>query len=57
MPISFPITPEYQNFLETLKQQILRARHTAVRSVNSQLIALYYEIGKMIVVKQEETKR
>ena len=57
MTTSFPITPEYHHFIETLKQQILRARHSAIKTVNTQLISLYYEIGKHITNKQQETNR
>ena len=57
MMTTFLATPEYQHFIETLKQQISHAKHFAVRTVNSQLISLYYEIGKHIVLKQQETNR
>ena len=57
MTTSFPITPEYHHFIETLKQQILHARHSAIKTVNIQLISLYYEIGKHITNKQQETNR
>jgi hypothetical protein len=52
-----PSVPEYQTFLILLKQKFQHAKMIAIRNVNTMLITLYYEIGKMIVVKQEETKR
>jgi hypothetical protein len=52
-----PTTSEYQHFLEVIKQQILHSKHTAIRSVNRELISLYYEIGKHITLKQKETNR
>jgi hypothetical protein len=39
-----PTTPEYQNFLDLLKQQIQHSRIVAIRGVNTTLITLYYEI-------------
>jgi len=49
------ITKEYQNFIQSIKQNILQARSTAVRKVNSELINLYYFIGKEISLKQRES--
>lgn len=44
----------YRSFVADLKRRIEQARHKALRTVNRQLIDLYWEIGKRIVAKQEE---
>jgi predicted nuclease of restriction endonuclease-like (RecB) superfamily len=46
---------EYKQFIQNLKIEVKQARLKAVRSVNTQLIELYYNIGKKIVQKQAET--
>ena len=50
------ITPEYQDFIKDLKTSIVQARHIAVRKVNTEIINLYYNLGKAIYEKQQETK-
>jgi predicted nuclease of restriction endonuclease-like (RecB) superfamily len=49
------ITKEYQDFISSIKKSVLQARNIAVRKVNSELINLYYLIGKEIFLKQKET--
>ncbi len=49
------ISKDYQEFIYSIKQNILQARRIAVRKVNSELINLYYSIGKQIFLKQKET--
>jgi len=44
---------QYNEFVQTIKQKIKVAKNKTVLSVNRQLITLYFEIGKEIVVKQE----
>ncbi len=44
----------YEEFLNDLKQRIRSAQIKAAIAVNSELIALYWDIGKRIVEKQEE---
>ncbi len=43
---------QYNDFVKEIKQKIQVAKNKAVLSVNRQLIELYFEIGKEIVVKQ-----
>ena len=50
------ITPEYKDFIKNLKQNILQTQQIALRKVNTELINLYYNIGKAIHQKQQETK-
>jgi len=42
----------YRALLATLKQRVLRARISAARSVNHELVLLYWDIGQAIVEKQ-----
>lgn len=49
------VSTEYQEFIESIKERILHARHRAVHAVNTELINLYYAIGKQICVAQKET--
>lgn len=44
---------EYLKFLNDLKTRIKQARISAYRSVNKELIDLYWKIGKSIVEKQK----
>ena len=43
----------YAEFLGELKQRIMSARLSAARAVNSELILLYWDIGRGIVEKQQ----
>lgn len=45
---------QYRAFVTQIKQEIRSAKSKAVRSVNRQLIDLYFKIGQHIVAKQEE---
>jgi len=47
---------EYRDWLCNLKQQIKTGQIKAALSVNSQMIMLYWELGKQIAEKQEEAK-
>jgi len=44
----------YLNFLQDIKNRIMSARINAFRSVNRELICLYWDIGRGIVEKQKE---
>lgn len=46
--------PTYIRFLDQLKTKVQQAQLKAAVAVNSELIALYWEIGKAIVEKQEQ---
>lgn len=45
---------DYKSFLNDIKSRITVSRIQAVRSVNRELILLYWEIGKMIVARQKK---
>lgn len=44
---------EYQSFIKNIKERIYKSQYEAMKAVNKHLIALYWEIGKMIVEKQK----
>ena len=54
MPLS--INSEYKNWLRELKANIKRTQIKASLAVNSELIRLYWDLGKQIVEKQENTQ-
>lgn len=45
---------EYSTFLLELKERIHKAQYAALKAVNKELIALYWDIGKSIVSKQND---
>lgn len=45
---------EYLNFLKEIKKRIAYAQYEALRTVNKELINLYWDIGKRIVEKQKQ---
>jgi len=45
---------DYKVLLQEIKQRVYRAQYEALKAVNKELIALYWDIGKMIVGRQEE---
>ena len=46
-------TADYRDFIRSLKQKVQSAQLKAARTVNSQLIGMYWDIGKRIAEKQE----
>jgi len=44
--------PEYRQFIEDLKARVTAARISAARSVNRDLILLYWDIGRGILERQ-----
>ena len=47
---------EYRDWLSDLKQQIKKGQIKAALSVNSQMIMLYWDLGRQITEKQEHAK-
>jgi predicted nuclease of restriction endonuclease-like (RecB) superfamily len=45
---------QYINFVNSIKDKIYKSQYEALKAVNKQLIELYWELGKLIVEKQEE---
>ena len=50
--ISTPKT--YNTFLSEIKEQIKTSQTRAINSVNSEMMMLYYNIGKQIYLKKEQ---
>jgi len=53
MTAIMPLSPEYRDWLVDLKQRIRSNQLKAALSVNSQLIMLYWDLGRQITEKQE----
>lgn len=49
-------TQKYETFLKEIRERIREAQQSALKSVNKQLISLYWDIGKGIVEKQKKEK-
>lgn len=45
---------QYINFVNSIKDKIYKSQYEALKAVNKQLIELYWELGKLIIEKQEE---
>ena len=45
---------DYLNFITEIKDRIRRSQYKALKSVNQELIKLYWDIGRMIVEKQKQ---
>jgi predicted nuclease of restriction endonuclease-like (RecB) superfamily len=52
-PVSQPSSSDYGIFLDSLKERVRSAQTQARRSVNTQLIGLYWSIGRDILTRQE----
>ena len=44
----------YLHFLQSIKDRIRQAQYEALKAVNKELIALYWDIGKMIIERQKK---
>ncbi len=44
----------YINFLEEIKEKIYQSQYKALKAVNTELINLYWELGKSIIEKQKQ---
>ena len=49
-----PVKSDYVLFLNEIKQKITTSRIKAYRGLNKELIGLYWDLGRIIVKKQEE---
>jgi len=45
---------QFKSFVSDIKKRILKGQYEALKSVNKELISLYWDIGKSIVNKQKE---
>lgn len=48
-----PASNDYSQLLADIKQQIRSAQYAAIKAVNHELIALYWDIGRLIVDRQQ----
>ena len=44
----------YVQFVQFIKERIRKSQYEALKAVNKELIALYWDIGKMIIERQKE---
>lgn len=51
--MSNSIPEEYSNLLVEVKQRIRSAQYEALKAVNKELIALYWDIGRIIITRQQ----
>lgn len=51
---SIPQSPDYQQFVADVKQRIRQAQYQALKAVNKEQIQLYWEIGRLIVERQQQ---
>ncbi|MEI8026597.1 MAG: PDDEXK nuclease domain-containing protein [Pseudomonadota bacterium] len=51
--MSKALPSSYPGFLADVKRRVRAAQYTALKSVNAELVALYWELGRMIVERQE----
>ena len=45
---------DYLNFRDDIMQRIRNAQYEAMRAVNKELIALYWDIGRQIIERQKK---
>ena len=48
-----PLPDDYPGFLAEVRERIRSAQYAALRTVNTELVGLYWDIGRMIVQRQE----
>ncbi len=48
------LPPEYPRFLSEIKERIRTAQYAALKAVNTNLVALYWDLGRMIVERLEQ---
>ena len=46
--------PEYSSLLAEVKERIRSAQYKALKAVNTELLRLYWDIGRMIAERQEK---
>lgn len=48
-----PAVPDYDGLLATVKERIRTAQYAALKAVNTEMITLYWDIGHLIVERQQ----
>ena len=51
--MSLPSHPEYTDLLVAVKQRVHAAQYAALKAVNTELVGLYWDIGRLITERQE----
>jgi predicted nuclease of restriction endonuclease-like (RecB) superfamily len=47
-----PSSPDYSQLLAEVKERIRSAQYAALKAVNTELVGLYWDLGRMIVERQ-----
>jgi len=55
MPEITPLPADYTHLLAEVKERIRSAQVAALRAVNTELVGLYWDLGRMIVDRQEQS--
>ncbi len=55
-PLDLQRSGDYKLLLQALKERVAQAQYDALKAVNRELITLYWDIGRIIVERQEEYK-
>jgi hypothetical protein len=48
--------PDYAHLLAAVKERVRSAQYTALKAVNTELVGLYWDIGRMIVERQRDAE-
>ncbi|XGB40527.1 MAG: PDDEXK nuclease domain-containing protein [Cyanobacteria bacterium LVE1205-1] len=48
-------SPDYSQLLAEVKERICSAQYAALKTVNTELVGLYWDLGRMIVERQDRT--
>lgn len=52
--MSVPSTAEYTSLLTAVKERVRAAQYAALQAVNTELVGLYWDIGRLITERQEQ---
>ena len=51
---SAALPPEYADILEALKERVRSAQYAALKAVNTELVGLYWDVGRLLVERQTD---
>ena len=54
MPDVTPSPVDYAQLLAEVKERIRSAQYAALKAVNTELVGLYWDLGRLIVERQEQ---
>ena len=54
MPKMTPLPADYNQLLANVKERIRSAQYAALKAVNTELVGLYWDLGRMIVERQNQ---